>query len=886
MGEVYRARDTRLERTVAIKILPEQLSQDPVRKQRFEREAKTISNLNHPHICVLYDVGHQDGIDYLVMECVEGETLAKRLEKGPLALEQVLKYGAQIADALDRAHRTGVVHRDLKPGNIMLTSTGAKLLDFGLAKPVTPPVSLATLTATKQESPVTQEGTIVGTFQYMSPEQVEGKELDGRSDIFSLGAVLYEMLTGQRAFQGKSQLSVASAILEKEPAPVSSFKPLTPPALDQAIHRCLAKDPEERWQTARDLALELKWIAEGVSQASVVRPPAALRKLRERVAWALVAVGFVLGTVGAAFIGWHFRPATGTKTVSRFAFTIPAPREQSAVWVVGGFPLSDFPDVAISRDGTEIAYLASDGKTTRVFLRPIDSLEASPLAGTQGALTPFFSPDGQWIGFFADGKLKKVSTHGGEPAVLCEAQMNRGASWGPDDVITFAPTLFGGLMRVSAAGGSSELVASPDASKGERSYRWPEILPGGKAVVFVIAEAKDVGFFTQSKIAVERLDTHERKILPVQGTYPHYSPSGHLLFAREGRVFAVQFDVNRLEVTGQPVPVLDGVKTSPNSGVASFMVSDSGSLVYLPQSDSAGEGSLVWVDRRNQVQALGAPLRRYSSPKISPDGHRVALAIFSGNNVDIWVYEIPHRTLTRLTFGERSVGPLWSVDGKRITFRGTRGAGSDIYWKPADGSGAEETLTSGPSLIQVPTSWSPDGKFLTYWTVGLETGRDIWILPLEGERKPRPFLQTKFDELDPKFSPDGRWIAYTSNESGQFEVYVQLFPGPSGKWQISTDGGSNPVWERNGRELFYLSATKIMGVSVTAQPAFSASLPRPVADIPPSLMTALANSVYDVSPDGQRFLFVKANTETGPPEEARVVLNWTEELKRLTSPSK
>jgi Tol biopolymer transport system component len=600
--------------------------------------------------------------------------------------------------------------------------------------------------------------------------------------------------------------------------------------------------------------------------------------------WVVLAVGLVLGTAGAGLIARYWRFASSPRPISRFAFAIPAPLEQSVVWVAGGFPLADFSDLDISADGTEIAYLASDGKTTSVFLRRMDRLEASPLAGTQGALSPFFSPDGQWVGFFADGKLKKISTHGGEPVVLCEAPMNRGGSWGRDDMIIFAPILFGGLMRVSAAGGSPELIAAPDAGKGDRSYRWPQILPGGKAVVFVIAEAKDIGFFTQAKIAVERLDTHEKKILPIQGTYPRYSPSGHLLFAREGRVFAVQFDASRLEVSGPPVPVLDAVKTSPNSGMASFTISDAGSLVYLPQSDSAPDGSLVWVDRKNQVQALTAPSRHYSSPEISPDGQRVAVSIFSGNAADIWVYDIPHRTLTRLTFDEKSTAPLWSADGKRIVFKTSRGgAGSMILSKPADGSGAEETLVSGEvSLIQVPTSWSPDGRFLAYWTVGSNTGRDIFVVPLQGERQPRPFLQTKFDELQPKFSPNGQWIAYASNESGQFQVYVQPFPGPGGKWQISTDGGSQPVWARSGRELFYLSSNKIMSVNVTTQPSFSASIPRIVADIPPTLLlTALASSAYDVSPDGQRFLFVKANTENVPSEEVRVVLNWSEELKRL-----
>lgn len=889
MGEVYRARDTRLGRDVALKVLPAAFAHASERMVRFEREAKVLASLNHPNIASIYGLEESNGVRALVMELVEGRTLAERIKQGPIALDEALPIAKQIAEGLEYAHNRGIIHRDLKPSNIKLRADGAvKILDFGLAKALEGEVT----EEESQNSPTlsaaaTRAGLLLGTAAYMSPEQARGKRVDRRADIWAFGCVLYEMLTGRGTFSGETTSDILACVIRAEPD-WAALPASTTPRIRELLLRCLQKDARQRLQAIGDARIAIEEILSGSRSTSEAGTGGTAPNVWQgRIGWALLGLGLALGAAGAGLIAWYLRPARAPQATGRVAFTFPAPQEKSKVWVVGGFPLADFTDVDISADGNEIAYLASDGKARRVFLRPMDRLEGSGLPGTDGALSPFFSPDGQWIGFFAEGKLKKVSIHGGEPVALCEVpSMNRGASWGPDDRIIFAPTLFGGLMRVSASGGAPELFSSPDASKGERSYRWPEILPGEKAVVYVIAETKDVGFFTQSKIAVERIDTHEKKILPIQGTYPRYSPSGHLLFAREGRLFAVPFDAKRLEVTGSPVPVLDGVKSSPNSGNASFMVSVTGSLVYRPQDESEPEGKLVWVDRKNQVQALLAPSRRYSSPAISPDGQRIAISIFSGNHVDVWVYEIPHGTLTRLTFDENSTAPLWSVDGKRIAFRTTRGVDSGILWKPADGSGTEENLVPRLGLITIPTSWSPDGKFLAYYSIGTDTGRDIFIAPLQGEREPRPFLQTKFDELHPRFSPDGRWIAYTSNESGQFQVYVQPFPGPGGKWQVSVAGGSQPIWARDGRELFYLSpnSDQVMSVSVTTQPNFSASPPRTVANTPPNLLTtALPSSIYDVSPDGKRFLFVKANAENSPPEEVRVVLNWAEEVKRLTS---
>jgi hypothetical protein len=563
MGEVYRATDARLGRDVALKVLPEAFARDAQRMARFEREAKILASLNHPDIASIYRLEESDSTRALVMELVEGPTLAERIKQGRLPPEEALPIARQIAEGLEYAHERGIIHRDLKPSNIKLRADGAvKILDFGLAKALEGEVTEEEL----QNSPTlsaaaTRAGVLLGTAAYMSPEQARGKRVDRRADIWAFGCVLYEMLAGRGTFGGETTSDILACVIRAEPD-WAALPASTAPRIRELLLRCLQKDPRQRLQAIGDARIAIEEILSGSRSTSEAGTGgAALTLWHVPMTWALLGLGLALGAAAAGFIGWKLWPAPVPRPISRFAFTFPTPQEQSAVWVVGGFPLWDFPDVAISADGTKIAYLASDGKARRVFLRPLDGLEASPLAGTDGALSPFFSPDGQWVGFFADGKLKKVSIHGEAPVALCEVpSMNRGASWGPDDRIIFAPTLFGGLMRVSAAGGLPESFASPDASKGERSYRWPEILPGGKAVVYVVAEPKDVGFFTQSKIAVQRLDTHEKKILPIQGTYPRYSPTGHLLFVREGRLFAAPFDANRLEVTGSPIPVLDGVK--------------------------------------------------------------------------------------------------------------------------------------------------------------------------------------------------------------------------------------------------------------------------------------------------------------------------------------
>jgi eukaryotic-like serine/threonine-protein kinase len=868
MGEVYRARDTRLDRTVAIKILPAHLSNDLLCKQRFDREAQTISNLSHPHICVLYDVGHQDGVDYLVMECVEGETLAKRLEKGPLPLDQALKYAAQIADALDKAHCSGVIHRDLKPGNIMLTPAGIKLLDFGLAKPVAPLTSLATLTATKRESPVTEQGVVVGTFQYMSPEQIEGSELDGRSDIFSLGAVVYEMLTGRRAFEGKSQLSVASAILQEQPTPITTTKPMTPPALERAVRQCLAKEPEDRWQSARDLELELKWIAEGAAQATPTA--ASLGKGIRPLGKTAVALG--LGAlVGALIAGaaiWNLKAVHSPvlQPVSRTMITLPADQRLAGL---------GHPAIALSPDGTRLAYVAMQGGTQQIYLRALDSLVATPVPGTEDAVNPFFSRDGQWLGFFAGQNLNKFPLNGGPARTVCAAGNPRGGSWGSQGLVAFAPTGVGGLQRVSDQGGAPQLLTHIE--KGEVAHRWPEFLPDGSALFFVVGTT--ASNWANARIAVQSIENGERRNLIQGATQPRYATSGYLLYVQGRSLMAVPFDPQSLTATGAAVPLVDGILQFPSSGAAQYSVSDTGTLVYVPGGAQSAQRRMVWVARDGAEKLLAAPPHAYRGPRISPDGKRVAVSI-EEQETQIWLYDLARESLTRMTFdGNSNINAIWTPDGKKVTFASNKEGPVNIFWERADGSGGLERLTSS-EYLHSPMSWSPDGQLLVYSEINATTGYDIWVTRVS-DHKAQLFLRTPFNESAPRFSPNGKWLAYVSNESGRYEIYVQPYPGPGGKWQISTEGGTEPVWNRNGRELFYRNGDKMIAVDIVTQPDFTAGKPRVLFEGKHELSPGTF-AYYDVSPDGQRFLMLKPSEagETAP-TQINVVLNWFEELKRL-----
>ena len=859
MGEVYRARDTRLDRIVAIKILPDHQASKPELRERFEREARAVAALNHPHICVLYDIGHQNGTDYLVMEYLEGETLAQRLSKGALPLDQVLRYAIEIADALDKAHRKGITHRDLKPGNIMLTKSGAKLLDFGLAKLTqTGSVSAATMSeGATAAAPISAQGMILGTLQYMAPEQVEGKEVDARADIFAFGVVVYEMATGKKAFEGKSQASLIAAILERDPPPISALQPLMPRAFDRVVKRCLAKEPDERWQSANDLANELKWIAEpgsqaGLSTASLVPVQKFLWK---PLLWAAASLG-ACAVVGLAV--WNLKPAA-PKAVTRFTISLPPGQRVENIDKA----------IAISPDGMRLVYATGPSTlTTQLYVRAMDGLEARPIPGTEGGSDPFFSPDGQWIGFADGGKLMKVSLNGGAPVSLADVSVGQfnGASWGSQGMIAFVPFTGVPLQQVSDVGGNPQPLTRLE--KGEVGQGTPDFLPGGQGVLFAVTISGG-----PTKVVAQSLTTGARRDLIQSGSQPLYAPSGHLVYAQGANLMAAPFDPQRLTLTGAAVPVMGGVLLAGRRVQYDF--SSTGSLIYVPESVQAVQSKLVWVDRKGTAQPLPAPAHNYVFPKVSPDGKRVATGVEDADS-QIWLYDLSRDTLSRLTFeGGANVDPLWTPDGKRVVFKGS---GNRLFWQPADGSGAAEALTKSElSGNNVPGSWTPDGQVLVFMEINPNTGYDIYTLSLK-DSKPQPFVRTPSIETAPRFSPDGHFIAYASDESGRLEIYVRPYPGPGGKWQVSTEGGSEPVWNPKGRELFYRTGEKMMAVDVTAEGTFSAGKPKVLFEgsyVP----TPRSFPDYDVSPDGQRFLMLKA-TEQAAPAQINVVLNWFEELKQ------
>ena len=844
MGEVYKARDPRLDRTVALKVSKAEFT------ERFTREARMVAQLNHPHICTLHDVGP----NYLVMEFVEGTPL-----KGPLPLEKAVEYAGQILDALDAAHRKGITHRDLKPANILVTKQGIKLLDFGLAKQAgeAKPDDLTMAS-------VTMAGQITGTLQYMSPEQLQGKEADARSDIFSFGCVLYEMLSGAKAFAGSSAASVIAGILEREPEPLK-----TTPPLDRVIRTCLAKDPDARFQNARDLKTALLWSTESVGG------PAATAAVRP--GWIVVVAVLVAALGLALWAPWRARKPAD-RPLMRLDLDLGPDRTVRA-----GFG----PDMVLSPDGARLAWLSQN----RLFTRRLDQPMATELTGTEGASGPFFSPDGQWIAFAAGGKLKKVSVTGSSVVALCDAPILYGGSWGEDGSIVAALSLSSGLFRIPADGGAAAPLTKLDAGRGERSHRWPQILPGGKAVVFT-SNTNVFSQYDDAAIEAVSLVDGRRKTLVKGGTYGRYlaasGSSGYLIYMSRGTLFAVPLDPAALEARGPAVPILEQAAFNSAVGAAKLDTSQSGALIYENGESSGGLVTLKWLEEGGKTQPIIAKPGNYGRPSVSPDGRRIALEVLDGSSEDIWVQDLERDTMTRLTFAGKGIqAPIWTPDGRFIVFQDPRG----VSWARADGSGKPQSLLPSKGTV-FPWSFTPDGKSMAYQEV-LTGTNDLWSVPIEEDGatlragKPEVLLQTPFDERYPAVSPDGHWLAYVSNESGNYEVYVRPFQETAsggGKWQVSSGGGSYPMWSRTGHQLFFENFDGHIMVAAwnATGNSFTAGKPGLWSERQLSNLINTSKNI-DIAPDGKRFAVIMPVEQPGSQTaRSRITLveNFVDELRR------
>ena len=861
MGEVYRARDTKLGRDVAIKVLPEAFTSDPEHVARFERESRLLAALNHPHIGAIYGFEEAEGVRALILELVEGPTLADRLAAGPLPVNETLTIAGQIAEALEAAHEKGIIHRDLKPANIKVTPDGiVKVLDFGLAKAGAGETAGADLSRLPTASfDGTRDGVILGTAAYMSPEQARGQAVDKRTDIWAFGCVLYEMLTGRPAFAGDTVSDVIAAILEREPE-WRALPDAASPGLRRLARRCLEKDPKRRVRDIGDVRLEIE---EMLAAPTALAQDAGTDTRRGGRAVGQMAAVLVSGGIIGALIATRLMTApVPQRTVADFPLPLPPDAMLASL---------DFPATTISPDGSLIAYVATRGGRPQLFVRRLDNPVPTPLPGTEDAISPFFSPDNRWIGFFAEGKLKKVSVTGGVPVSLCDAPIGFGASWGRDDLIVFAPASGSGLSRVSAAGGPPTRLTTLDEQKGEFSHRWPELLPDGDTVLFTVGTK---GSWDDAHIVAQSLSSGRRQLLVQGGTSPRYLATGHLLYSRAGTIFAVPFDRSALTVSGTPVRVLGNVLQSFD-GAVQLSVAQSGSLVYIPGRFASSDRQLMTVDRTGNAIPFAAPARAYSAPRVSPDGQKLLVTI-TGTTEALWMYDISRGALSQLTFEASTSSPAWAPDGERFAFSSTRAGALNLFWTRLDGASVVERLAPSDSA-QLLGSWSPDGRMLAFVERHSASGRDIWMLPIAGDHKPSSILNAAFDESAPRFSPDGRLLAYVSNETGRNEVYVRFLADPARVQRVSAAGGTEPAWGFSARELFYRLGDQMMSVKLgpQAEPLgsqllFRGNFERGTIDL----------TNYDVMPDGQRFVMVSA-TDRDSTRELHVKLHWLDTVASL-----
>ncbi|HSL21509.1 MAG TPA: protein kinase [Vicinamibacterales bacterium] len=871
MGVVYEAQDTRLGRHVAVKLLrPELIDREGL--ARLEREAHALAALNHPNIATIYGIEHHSGVTFLALELVPGPTLRDRLAARDVSAKEGLAICRQIADALDAAHEKGIIHRDLKPANVKITEQGTvKVLDFGLAKTVRTEALAGDETAAATASVgLSEAGLILGTAAYMSPEQACGKPVDRRTDIWAFGCILYEILAGQPAFRGETLTQVLAAVLERDPE-WQALPSSTPAAVDRLVRRCLEKDPRRRLRDIGDARLELDDVIAG---RSLPAPQAGLVTRR-------TAIGALLGTAAgaAALAPFAFRGngAAVRRSLTRFAVPVPA-----------GLTASFNKRLAISPDGTCLA--CNGAPEFPLSLRPLRDLEWRKAADGGIAGVPFFSPDSQWLLVAGSGNVRKVSLAGGAPATICRNETPQGgATWAADDTIYLVPDTPGGVARVSAAGGELVEVARIDLAGGERIHRYPHALPGGKALLLTVAMA-DAESFDDANIVAMDTATGKRRVLIEGGTAPCYSPSGHIVYARAGKLFALGFDLNRLAVVGRPFEVLDGVLMSRNTGAANFDISATGDLTYAPGKVAGGSRTLVWVDRNGNAERVPLPPRSYLHPRISPDGQRLAIEI-EGANHDVYVYDFARDVLTNITTNGVSHWGVWSPDGTRIGYRSGPMGSFELWQVPADRSGGAQQVRA-PGVSRSTGSYSPDGRWMVYTAVSRRGAPNkVAVIPLDGSGEPRPLDETTFAQGSPKFSPDGKWLAYCSAESKRPEVYVQAFPGPGAKLQISNDGGTDPVWSRSGRELFYRNGDQMMAVALSLTPTFSAERPHALwkgqyaHGMSSSCgLPGLSSSNYDVTRDGRRFLMIdEAEESTITSDRIIVVQGWADELRRLSS---
>jgi serine/threonine-protein kinase len=875
MGEVWRARDPKLHRDVALKVLPHQFATDPERLARFEREAQVLASLNHPNIAAIYGLEEADGIQALVLEFIDGPTLGDRIADGPIPLDDAFVIATQIAEALQTAHEHGIIHRDLKPANIKVRPDGTvKVLDFGLAKAVAPEAGASDQATSPTISLAsTQVGAILGTAAYMAPEQAKGKPVDKSADVWAFGCVLYEMLTKKRAFEGDDVSETLATVLKSDPD-WTALPPETPPSIRRLLRRSLTKDRRSRLSDIAVARLEIADARTEIQDVNVT-PPGVSQKPTWSRAIPLLVTGVLTAVVVAVAARMITRPAP--PKIVRFTVTLP-----SADLLPETGPTMPGPILTLSPDGGTLVYVASRNGVDQLFARALDELEPSAIPGTEGARFPFFSPDGQWIGFQAGGKLKRIALAGGPPAVLCDLTgIFTGASWGSDGRIFFCGGDPAVMWAVPAAGGVPQALTSLDT--GEAAQRWPHVLPGAEAVVFASVPAEG----TVPRLVSLSLRTGERRVL-LDGTSPRYAPTGHLLFSRDASLWAAPFDVERLSITGEPVPLLQGVNMR-GGGNSDFAVAANGTVAYLPGAADLATRTLVWVDRQGREDPLTAPRRAYVYPRISPDGSMLAVQVSDQEN-DIWVWDFARATLARLTFDPGADNfPVWTPDGSRIIYSSQReGLISQLYWQTPDGSGGVERLVqTAPSPYgQYAHSIAPDGNQLVFGQ-----GGDLFVLTLGGERRITPLVQTEFNEYNGEISPDGRWLAYQSSETSRSEIYVKPFPKvDSGRWQVSTDGGTRPLWSRDSRELFFVTdGRQLMSVAVGGtESVFTSSAPQLLYEVPSRYFLTGAGTfpgrTYDISADGRRFLLMKPSSSTDAAPAVTqfvVILNWFEELNRL-----